>query len=144
MDTGNKWCSHSPNILADPDDVKAIIYWDKPINTERKVSCNRPDVVAIDREVNMWYIVDFAIPMDHRVKENLEEKIDRYMDLVGEVRRQFRMKKKIVPIVSGALGTLSTKLSEYLEKLEIEDVIGRLQTAVVISTTAILRGVLNL
>ena len=108
------------------------------------MSCNRPDVVAIDREVNMWYIVDFAIPMDHRVKENQEEKIDRYMDLVGEVRRQFRVKKKIMPIVSGALGTLPTKLSEYLEKLEIEDVIGRLQTAVVISTTAILRGVLNL
>ena len=30
---------------------------------------NRPDVVVTDREENMWYSVDFAIPMDHHVKE---------------------------------------------------------------------------
>ena len=50
----------------------------------------------------------------------------------------------IVPIVLGALGTVPVKLSESLEKLEIEDVIGSLQTAVLLSSTAILRKVLNL
>ena len=33
----------------------------------------------IDREENTWYIVDFAIPMDHHVKEKEEEKIEKYM-----------------------------------------------------------------
>ena len=50
----------------------------------------------------------------------------------------------IVPIILGALWTVSTKLSESLEKSEIEDITGRLQTAALISTTAILRRVLNL
>ena len=50
----------------------------------------------------------------------------------------------IVPIVLGALGTVPAKLSESLEKLEIEDVTGSLQNAVLLSTTAILRRVLNL
>ena len=36
---------------------------------------NRPDVVAIDREENTWYIVDFAIPMDHHVKEKEEKRL---------------------------------------------------------------------
>ena len=54
------------------------------------------------------------------------------------------MKTVIVPIILGALGTDPAKLSESLEKLEIEDVIGSLQTAVLISTAAILRRVLNL
>ena len=52
-----------------------------------------------------------------------------------EVRRQFRVKTVIVPIVLGALGAVPEKLSESLEKLEIEDIIGSLQTAVLISTT---------
>ena len=101
-------------------------------------------MVVVDREGNTWYIVDFAIPMDHHVKEQEVEKIDKYMDLAVEVRRQFKVKTVIVPIVLGALGTVPAKLSKSLEKLEIDDVIGSLQTAVLISTTAILRRVLNL
>ena len=83
-------------------------------------------MVVIDREENMWYIVDFAIPMDHHVKEKEEEKIDKYMDLAAKIRRQFRVKTVIVPILLGALGTIPAKLPESLEKLEIEDVIGSL------------------
>ena len=71
----------------------------------------------------MWYIVDFAILMDHHDKEQEEEKIDKYMDLVAEVRRQFRVKAVIVPIVLGALGTVPAKLSKSLEKLEIDDAV---------------------
>ena len=105
---------------------------------------NKPDVVVIDREENTWYTVDFAIPMDYHVKEKEEKKIDKYMDLAAEIRRQFRVKTVIVPVVLGALLTVPAKLSESLETLEIEDVIGSLQTAVLISTTDILRKVLNL
>ena len=88
--------------------------------------------------------MDFAILMDHHVKEKEVEKIDKYMDLAAEIRRQLRVKAVIVPIVLGALGTVPAKLSKSLEKLEIEDVIGSLQTAVLISTTTVLRKVLNL
>ena len=45
------------------------------------------------------------------------------------------MKTVIVPIVLGVLGKVSTKLLESLEKEEIEDIIGSLKTAVLISTT---------
>ena len=98
----------------------------------------------IDREENTWYIVDFVIPMDYHIEEKEEEKTDKYMDLAAEVRRQFREKKVILPIVLRALGTVSAKLSEMLKKLDIEDIIGSLQTVALISSTAILRRVLNL
>ena len=96
-------------------------------------------MVVINREENMWYIVDFAIPMDHHVKEKEEEKIDKYMDLAAEVRRQFSVKTVIVPIVLGALGTVPAKLSELFEKLEMQDIIGSLQTTVLSSTKAKLK-----
>ena len=50
--TGNKWYSHVPNAVTETDDGKVIIYWDKPIKTDMKVSYNRPDVAVIDREEN--------------------------------------------------------------------------------------------
>ena len=75
----------------------------------------------IDREENTWYIVDFVIPMDYHIEEKEEEKTDKYMDLAAEVRRQFREKKVILPIVLRALGTVSAKLSEMLKKLDTED-----------------------
>ena len=115
--TGNQWYSHVPNVVTEADDRKVTIYWNKPIKTDRKVSYNRPDVLVIDREENTWYIVDYAIPVDHHVKEKEEEKIDKYMDLAAEVRRQFRVKTVIVPIVLGALGTVPAKLSKSLKKI---------------------------
>ena len=87
ISTGNKWYSHVPNIVTGTDDGKVTIYWDKPIKTDRKVSYNTRDMAVIDSEENTWFIADFAIPIDHHVKEKEEEKIDEYMDLVAEVRR---------------------------------------------------------
>ena len=141
---GNKWYSHVPNVVTETYDGKVTICWDKPIKTDRKVSYDRPDVVVIDREESTWYIVDFAIPMDHHVKEKEEEKIEKYMGLAAEVIKQFRVKTVIVPIVLGTLETIPAKRSKSLKKLEIEYVIGSWKTAVLISTTTILRRVLNL
>ena len=82
-----------------------------------------PDVAVIDREEKTWYIVDFAIPMDHHVKKKEEENIDKDMDFAAEVREQFRVKTVIVPITIGALGTVPAKLSKLIEKLVKDDVI---------------------
>ena len=50
--TGNTWYSHVSNVVTDTDDGKATTYWDKPIETDRKVSYNRSDKEVIDREEN--------------------------------------------------------------------------------------------
>ena len=73
----NEWYSHVPKVVTETDNGKVTIYWNTPIKTDRKVSHNRPEVVVIDREENMWYIVDFAIPMDHHEKE--EEMISTWI-----------------------------------------------------------------
>ena len=142
--TRNNWYSHAPSIVTERerDNGKVTIYWDKPIKTDTKVSYDRPHV--IDREKSTWYTMNFAISMDHHVKEKEEEKTDKYMDLAAEVRRQLRLKTVVIRNVLGALGTVPAKLSGSPEKLEIEDIIGNLQTAVLMSTAAIRRRVFNL
>ena len=54
------------------------------------------------------------------------------------------MKSVIMPISLGDLGTIPGNTLGSLEELEIENVIGNLQTVVLISNTATLRRVLNL
>ena len=142
--TRNNWYSHALSVVRERDDGKVTIYWDKPIKTDTKVSYHRPHVAVIDREESTWYTVNFAISMDHHVKEKEEEKIDKYMGLTAEARRQLRVKTVVVRNVLGALGTVPAKLSGSPEKLEIEDIIGNLQTGVLMSTPAILRRVFNL
>ena len=52
-------------------------------------------------------IVDFAVPTDHRINLKESEKKDKYLDLARELKRLWLMKVTIVPIVIGALDTIT-------------------------------------
>ena len=58
-------------------------------------------MLVLDRKENTWYIFDFSILMDHHIKEKEEKKIDKYMGLAAEVRRQFRVETVIASIALG-------------------------------------------
>ena len=50
--------------------------------------------------------MDFDVLADHRVKMKGREKIDKYLDIIREVKRNlWNMKVMVIPIVIGALGT---------------------------------------
>ena len=78
-------------------------------------------------------IVDFVVPVDHRVKLKECEKKDKYFDLARELKNLWNMKETVIPIVIGALGTVTKRLVQGLEDLKIR---GREKT---IQTTASLR-----
>ena len=76
------------------------------------------------------------------VKE--EEKIAKYSPLAKEIRKMHRVSTKVVPLVVGSLGIVSSNLGGYLKDLGIPDVLGGMQTSAVIGTTLILQRVLSL
>ena len=47
------------------------------------------------------------------------EKNDKYLDLARELKKQWNMKVTVIPIVIGALGTVTKGLVQGLEYLEI-------------------------
>ena len=55
-------------------------------------------------------MLDFAVLADHRI--NLKEcaKKDKYLDLARELKKLWNMRVTIVPIVIGALGTITKGL----------------------------------
>ena len=54
-------------------------------------------------------ILDVAIPGHTRLLDKKQEKIEKYSLLKGKIARLWQMKKVVViPIVVGALGTITT------------------------------------
>ena len=54
-------------------------------------------------------IIDVAVPGDAWVKLKEKEKIDKYQDLAKELRKLWKVKTRVVPIVIGALRTIPIK-----------------------------------
>ena len=86
---------------------------------------------------------DFSVLFDANVVTKDEEKTRKYKRLATEVSREHSVTTVIIPIVVGALGTVSRNLAGWLRRLGIVDVLGGLQMSAVIGTMAILRKVLS-
>ena len=64
-------------------------------------------------------IVDFDVPADHRIKLKECEKRDKYLEIARELKKLWNMKVTIIPIVIGALGTVTKGLLKCLGNLEV-------------------------
>ena len=63
--------------------------------------------------------MDFAVSADYRVKLKESEKKDKYLDLARELKKLWNIEVAFIPIVIGALGTVTKELIKGLEDLEI-------------------------
>ena len=88
-------------------------------------------------------ILDFDVLADHRINPKECEKKDKYLDLARDLKRLWNMKVTIVPIVIGALGTISKGLLKDLEDMEFGGRIETIQKTALLRTARILRRVLG-
>ena len=87
--------------------------------------------------------VNFAVLVDHRIKLKEGEKKDKYLDLGGELKKLWNMKVTVIPIVTGALGTLTKGLVHGQEDLEIRRRMETIQTTALLRSARILRRVME-
>ena len=95
------------------------------------------------KKKRIFKIVDFAVPADHRINLKESEKKDKYLDLARELKKLWNMKVTIVPIVIGALGTVTKGLLKGLDHLEVGGWVETIQTTALLRTARILRRVLE-
>ena len=108
------------------------------------IKVRRPDILAVDKVKKETMIIDLAIPGDTRVCDKERKKIEEYSLLKDEIARLWQMKKVVViPIVVGALGTITTKFEKYIESLGIEIRIEHVQKSALLGTARIIRKVLS-
>ena len=113
FDHTNKWYMHNPASALENETHKLLGNFD--IQTDHLISARRPDLIIINKkkkkkEKRTCKIVDFAVPADRRVKLKENEKKDKYLDLARELKKLWHMKAKFIPIVIGALGTVTKGL----------------------------------
>ena len=85
---------HNPAPFLENDTHK--LQWDFNIQTDQLIPARR-----------LCKIVDFAVPADYRINLKESEKKDKYLDLARELEKLWNRKVTIVPIVIGALGTIT-------------------------------------
>jgi len=83
------------------------------------------------------------VPVDARVEEKEQEKIDRYQDLARELKGLCKVETKVIPIVVGALGTVAKGLEKNLKKAGANTTVELLQKAALLGTSRILRSILD-
>ena len=144
MTTKERWYEEVPDAVRKSADKKFEIWWDQKVPTPATLEHSRPDVVVIDHENRKHTLIDFSVPFDPNVVKKEDEKVRNYGRLASEISRMKKVQVETVPIVVGALGVVSKRLSKWLKTIGIHDnVIGGLQTATIIGTAAILRKVLS-
>ena len=90
-------------------------------------------------------IIDIAVSADVRVEEKEREKEEKYQDLKREIGRLWNLKKvEVVPVVIGALGSVTREFDRRIEKLGITFSVGVVQKTALLGTARILRKVLEM
>ena len=69
--------------------------------------------------------------------------MEKYRDLARELRKLWKMKTEMIPIVIWTFGTVPKKLKKRLESIGIETKVDELQKSVILNTARILRKVLE-
>ena len=143
FDHANKWYKHNPAPVLENDTHKLL--WDFDIQTDHLISARRPDLIVINthkKRKKICKIVDFSVPTDHRIKLKECEKRDKYLDLARELKKLWNMQMTIIPIVTGAFGTVTKGLLKRLEDLEVGARVETIQITTLLKTARILRRIL--
>ena len=111
-----RWYEYQPIPVIENEQVK--LMWDNTIITDRCVPHNRPDITLVLKDRHQWVMVDAAVPDDRNIMTTEAWKIERYQDLAFEVKWMHQAEVVVVPLVIGALGTVSEEMAGipgYLE-----------------------------
>ena len=101
-----KWCEHKPQKVVEIE--SATILWDFPICIERTIQASKPDITIKDHKRKTSELLDFTFPMSINISNNKSSDWGR---------KNPAIKTSIIPIVSGALGSVKMGTAKYLEKI---------------------------
>ena len=140
--TADKWYEHQPNTVTENDEI--TILWDMPIQTDREIKANRPDIIVKKKTNKECILIDMAVPSDRNTSVKVTEKLSKYKDLEIEINRMWGTKTTTIPVVIGALGLVKKGLEKYTDKIPGNINIHEVQKIALLGTAHILRRVLSI
>ena len=119
-------------------------FMDFPIQTGKALEHNIPDTTVIEKKTKKCLLIDPACTFDTRIEKKEEEKCSNYCDLKYEIARMWQMKDvQFIPVVIGALGTVTKQFEKWIQKLHLEITVEMLQKPCLLGTARIIRKVLD-
>ncbi|CAH3194474.1 unnamed protein product, partial [Porites evermanni] len=140
----DKWYEHEPETVIHNKDNNITIMWDMPVNTDRTITTNRPDIIVKDSVNSTCKLIDMTVPSDRNIALKETEKKCKYKDLELEIQRMWHMKTVVIPVVVRALGTIKTDMENYTNKIPGNINIHELQIITLLATAHLLRRVLSI
>ena len=114
---------HEKKVMEN-EDVKVL--WDYPIQTDKKLDHNRPDITMIEKRNKVRWLIDVACPFDTRIDKKENEKIEAYTELKYETLKVWRTEaQKVckVPIIIRAQGSVTKNLGKSFEVINFVKVV---------------------
>ena len=74
-------------------------------------------------KIKTCYVIDVACPFDTRIEKKEMERKNAYCDLKYEIFKVYKgevNKVLIIPVIIGALGSVTKRFKSYLEQLKCE------------------------
>ena len=122
----DRWYEHERAGVVENENVKLL--WDMTVQCDNITEARRPDIFLLDKKEKSCMIADIAVPGYGRVHEEELEKIEKYQELRREISRLWQLKKvQVVPVVIGALGSVTKDFDKWMEKLGIPGDVGVVQ-----------------
>ena len=111
---------------------------------DKEIEHQMPEIVVIDKEKTECKIIDIALPGYESIKVKEPEKVTKYQVLRLQVQKLWDVKATFMPIVVGAVGTVSEELEDHLKAIGIPVVINSLQQLALLETDFVFRSVLGI
>ena len=96
LEITDKWYKHKPKTVMHNKDNNITMRWDMPVNTDRTMTANRPDIIVKDSENSTWKQIDMTIPSDSNIALKEIEKKSNYKDLELEIQSMWKMKTEVI------------------------------------------------
>jgi len=87
-------------------------------------------------------LIDVAISGNRNVTKKEAEKILKYIDLAIEIQRMWNVKPKVIPVIIGAIGTISKSFRKYVSNIPGNHEVKKLHKTAILGTAHILWKVL--
>ena len=79
------------------------------------VMVNQLDIIVVEKEHRN--MADMAIPSDCNILKKEHEKVEIYQGLKEELKRAWKVKASVVPVVIRALRAVTLKLEEWQQQI---------------------------
>jgi len=136
------WYEHVPKSVETSQGGKITMLWNQQVQTDINIPNNKPDIIIRDNEKGTCMLIDVAISGDRNVINEEAEMILKYKDLTIEIQLMWNVKTKVIPVITGATGTISKSFRKYVSNIPGKHEVKELQKTIILDTAHILRKVL--